>query len=301
MDDDAICLGVDTIVNHQGIEYQIRVDYAEKADTTSESIVYDFGQEAFAQFLILADGKKGDTLYVSIGECLKNGHVDTQPGVFRRYEEFSIPMLDGFHSYRPVIERKPYGKDTYAIGMPKKIGEVMPFRFVEVYNASDFQRIKVKRLVFSSPFNEKASEFYCDNEKLNRVWEFCKYSIKATSFSGYYIDGDRERRPYEADALINQLSHFAVEAYYPISYRTCQHLLDYPTWPTEWMFQTIMLAWNHYLYTGDDRILRNNYELLQLHALFELVDPDTKLVTTKKAICSFPIFTKVKRHAERYC
>jgi alpha-L-rhamnosidase len=46
-------------------------------------------------------------------------------------------------------------------------------------------------------------------ELLNRIWELCRYSIKATTFAGVYVDGDRERIPYEADAYLNQLSHYA--------------------------------------------------------------------------------------------
>jgi hypothetical protein len=31
-----------------------------------------------------------------------------------------------------------------------------------------------------------------------------------------YVDGDRERIPYEADAYINMLSHYAVDSEYSI-------------------------------------------------------------------------------------
>ena len=33
--------------------------------------------------------------------------------------------------------------------------------------------------------------------------------MKATSFCGLFVDGDRERLPYEADAWINQLGWYA--------------------------------------------------------------------------------------------
>ncbi|NDD49049.1 MAG: hypothetical protein EBZ28_04215, partial [Alphaproteobacteria bacterium] len=49
-------------------------------------------------------------------------------------------------------------------------------------------------------FDESASSFDSSDEVLNQIWDFCKYSMKATSFCGYYVDGDRERIPYEADA-----------------------------------------------------------------------------------------------------
>lgn len=55
---------------------------------------------------------------------------------------------------------------------------------------------------------ERAAYFRCSDDTLNRIWELCRYSMKATSFTGYYVDGDRERIPYEADALINQLGRY---------------------------------------------------------------------------------------------
>ena len=81
--------------------------------------------------------------------------------------------------------------------------------------------------------------------------DFCKFSMKATSFCGYYVDGDRERIPYEADAFINQLSHYAVDAEYGIARGSMKHLLFNPTWPTEWTLYNIFMAWYDYLYTGD--------------------------------------------------
>ena len=56
-----------------------------------------------------------------------------------------------------------------------------------------------------------SSEFTSSDTILNQIWDLCKYTIKATSFAGLYIDGDRERIPYEADAIINQLSHYCVD------------------------------------------------------------------------------------------
>ena len=54
---------------------------------------------------------------------------------------------------------------------------------------------------------------------------------------GLYIDGDRERIPYEADALINQLSHYALDTEYSLARNTFEHLMLHPTWPTEWHLQ----------------------------------------------------------------
>ena len=99
--------------------------------------------------------------------------------------------------------------------MPEHIGPVMPFRYVEIENASGSLKPEMLRqIMVHYPFDDAAADFRCSDERLNAIWELCKYSMKATSFGGIFVDGDRERLPYEADAYINQLGwyHFAATA-----------------------------------------------------------------------------------------
>lgn len=42
------------------------------------------------------------------------------------------------------------------------------------------------------------------------IWEMCKHTMKATSFGRVFVDGDRERLPYEADAYINMLGWYCL-------------------------------------------------------------------------------------------
>ena len=106
----------------------------------------------------------------------------------------------------------------------------MPFRYAEVEFLSPRTKARVnfaadtppKILSYQRenviyPFNETSSYFHSDNEDLNKVWELCRYSIKATTFAGVYLDGDRERIPYEGDALLNQLSHYSVDREYSLA------------------------------------------------------------------------------------
>jgi hypothetical protein len=97
---------------------------------------------------------------------------------------------------------------------------------------------------------------------LDAVWDMCKHTIRATTFMGLYVDGDRERKPYEADAWINQLCHYGVDAHYLTGRLTHEHLLVYPTWPTEWRQQSVLMAWADYLYSGDDASIRAHYDVL---------------------------------------
>lgn len=275
-------LAVDSIIVVNGIEYQISTQNPFLYKTHNNSLVYDFGKDAFGQLEVEIEGREGDTLKLAIGECLRDQHVDSQPHIFRRAQKVKILLEEGRHIYKPQMERIPYAEDVCALTMPKEIGEVLPFRYVEIENNNACKVTNLTRDVVTCPFNDNTSYFHCDNNTLNDVWDFCKYSIKATSFMGYYIDGDRERRPYEADALINQLGHYATDSYYSIGKRTCQYLIENPTWPTEWIMQTILIAWNDYLYSGDQDLLKKNYDKLKAHALFDLVDETCQLITTKQ-------------------
>lgn len=271
-----------SIIEYKGIEYQLTRENPVNFSIQGDTKVYDFGKAAFSYPEITLSGHVKDTLYISLGECIRSGRVDANPGLFRRYRRIAIPLQEGEHTYQPRLARDPYGSnEAPGFSMPEEVGEVTPFRYLEVEQSSKYSTCDVSRITVTCPFDDNASSFVSDNVALNEVWDFCKYSIKATSFTGYYIDGDRERRPYEADALINQLGHYGVDAYYPIARRTCEYLLEHPTWPTEWIFQTILIAWYDYLYTGSTDLISRHYELLKQHALFDLVDSGTKLITTK--------------------
>lgn len=269
------------VVDKEGIEYQLTRELPEQSETRGDVLFYDFGRAAFSQPMITVTGHAKDTLFFSIGECVKDGRVDANPGQFRRYRRLAIVLQEGKHTYQPVLERDPYGSVISGFSMPDVVGEVTPFRYLELEQPTKYPDCSVSRISVTCPFNDDASFFESDDPILNQVWDFCKYSIKATSFTGYYIDGDRERKPYEADALINQLGHYAVDFYYPVARRTCEYLLKNPTWPTEWILQTVMIAWNDYLFTGSKEIISQHYDLLKLHALFELVDSRNGLLTTK--------------------
>ncbi len=241
----------------------------------------DFGKDAFGQVeLTLRSNNANDTITVHLGECLKDGQIDRKPGGSRRYKSLQIPLLEGTHTYNPVIPDDGRNTKDRAIHMPMEIGEVLPFRYCEIEGYKEhFHPEDIVRIAVNYQFDDDASYFHCDNDTLNRIWDLCKYTMKATSFSGYYIDGDRERIPYEADALINQLGHYANDCEFTIARRTIDRLLRIPNGQTEWIMQTIMVAWNVFLYSGDIKILSDYVDRLYPHTLMSFVDPETKLVS----------------------
>ncbi len=249
----------------------------------SVSTFYDFGQAAFGQIELNLQGlNPSDTLFVHLGECVKDGRVDRNPGGSRRYLRLRIIPQAGQDKLVPTIPADRRNTRRPAILMPKEVGEVYPFRYCEIERKAGVIDLKPQRIMVTCPFNDDASYFHCDNDTLNQVWDLCKHSIKATTYTGYYVDGDRERISYEADALINQLCHYAVDAQYDVAQRTFEHLLKEPTWPTEWILQMNMVAWYDYLFTGNTELIKKHYDELKAHTLMALRNDSIGLITTAK-------------------
>ena len=247
------------------------------------SIVFvDFGKDAFGQLVLnLTSDKDKDSIVVHLGENIKNGRVDRNPAGTIRYQSYSIGLMKGTHTYRVKIRKDRRNTTGDAVLMPDYIGEVLPFRYCEIEGyEKPIKQTDIIRESAHYPFDESASFFESSNGILNQVWDLCKYSIKATSFLGIYVDGDRERIPYEADALINQLCHYGVDREYSMARRSYEYLLEYPTWPTEWILQAVIMAWNDYMYTGDSRSLKANYDILKIRTLMALREKNGLISTT---------------------
>jgi alpha-L-rhamnosidase len=192
------------------------------------------------------------------------------------------PLKAGLHSYRvqtPVDKRNTGGA---AIRLPKEIGIILPFRYVEIMNcAVALEPSMVTQVAVHYPFDDDAAAFKSSSETLDRIWELCRYSMKATSFCGVYVDGDRERIPYEADAYINQLSHYAVDREFSLARYSHEYLLEHSTWPTEWKQHSVMMAWADYMYTGNRESLAACYDVLKSKKTLEQRARADGLLNTK--------------------
>lgn len=243
---------------------------------------FDFGKDALGQLQLQLTSKKKDSIWIEVGEALSGEYtIDTNPGRNIRYLRYPLSIDEGTHDYTLKWATNEKRNSRNPVLMPDYIGEVYPFRYVSIEsNSKILKDVSVQRKIVFYPFNETASSFTSSDTVLNQVWDMCKYSIKATSFTGYYVDGDRERIPYEADALINQLSHYAVDAEYSMARRSLNYLIFHPTWPTEWSLQNVLIAWNDYMYTGDLGLIRKYYPDLQQKILMPLAG-ENGLISTR--------------------
>lgn len=242
----------------------------------------DFGRQAFGWLeLDIESSAEGAAVAVRLGEAWKGGALDRNPPGAVRYAETVLEARAGGHRYRVATPADARNTGPAAIGLPAELGVVLPFRYAEVETADAGVALTGATLVrVQYPFDERAASFASSSAELNAVWELCRHTMMATTFAGYYVDGDRERIPYEADAYINQLGHYATDREFSMARRTHEYLLDHPTWPTEWKQHSILIAWADYEATGDDRLLRRHYRTLKNEKLLGVHAREDGLLAT---------------------
>jgi alpha-L-rhamnosidase len=124
------------------------------------------------------------------------------------------------------------------------------------------------------PWRAQDASFSSSHADLDRVWNLCRYSIEALRLDLYQDTPARERGPYEGDAIVNQLSEFAVQRSYALSRYSTGYLARRPTWPTEYRMQTPVLAWRDYMATGDKSVLADNYGAMQARMRLDRFNAD---------------------------
>lgn len=186
--------------------------------------------------------------------------------------EVEIPK--GTKTYRLVLPERPL-PHTESIQDDWE-GGVIPFccGSISGYNEGQFSENNIYQIAVHKEFDDNASKFISDNEVLNEVYEFCKDTIKATAYAGIYIDGYRELKPYEADAYINELGDFSVSNNYDLAKATLEFFSSHHTWPTEWILQTVSLAYEYYMYTGDIKTVKAVYPELKKCLLSDILNDD---------------------------
>ena len=232
------------------------------------NVLVDFGREAFGFLELLPPSGAEGGYDVRLGELLKGGSVNMKPGATIRAARVKgkIAAGGGVHRVPLVPDRRNTtgGREGGAVQIPPEHGVIMPFRYAE-FAAAPFAVTKgsVRMVAVNYPMDMTASSFECDDQDLVKIYDFCKHSILATSFAGLYVDGDRERIPYEMDAYLNQLCEYAVHADYSLARASHEYLMAHPTWPTEWRQYSIRMAWADWMWSGDARSIAKFYDQLK--------------------------------------
>jgi len=217
---------------------------------------------------------KPQAIEIQISESAVHHHIVNG----NRTKQASI----GFHRDSIVIE--PSHSKNYRVALPESnipnnkklpfgLDGILPFRYVEITEGcTEAIENGVAQLSLSYNMGNSSANFNSADAVLNEVYELAKHTIKATSFAGIYIDGFRELKPYEADAYINQIGHYAIDQDWELARTTQLYLLNNGTWPTEWAMHSISMAYEDYLRTGDKAFILANYTKLRARTLIELAN-----------------------------
>ena len=206
-------------------------------------VLVDFGRVAFGNLRLTPPAGASATVTVHFGEALADGRVNRTPPGSVRYAQAHVQLAGA----ETIVAPPPDPRNTRRVGpddkpdqngyvtppavlTPADWGVVLPFRWVEIEGwPGELAPGQIRRQsAFAASWDDDAAAFRSSDDLLDRIWELCRYSIKATTFAGVYVDGDRERIPYEADAYLNQLSHYATDRDRQMARDTFDWLVQHP-------------------------------------------------------------------------
>ena len=221
----------------------------------------DFGKAAYGRLEYTIETDAPTLVEFAIGEVLHDAStINRSPGGYRciktHVENLSSGANHGFMFIKK--HRSPY-QDSYQrskVLTPEIAGgEIAPFRYAEVHG--NVKSVKLTRHALFASFDDDAASFECSDDNLNKVWALCKYTMKATSAFGLFIDGERERQCFEGDAYINALGAYCTGGGYDVSRRTLDFMISfYPIPALEYRLLTPLLVRDYFLYSGDTGIYR---------------------------------------------
>jgi len=228
-----------------------------------DHVFVDFGRDAFGWMELELDSKSTASITVRLGEVATGSAVNLSPGGSVRAASVQVQLQPGLRKYRVQTPQDTRNTSGDAVRLPAELGVVMPFRYAEVLGSPvAIEAGMLHQVAVHYPYEPEASVFSSSDDKLNQVWEISKYSMVAPTFAGIYIDGDRERIPYEGDAYIQQLGHYNTDREFALARYSHEYLLEHPTWPTEWKQHSVMMAWTDWMYTGNTEALAHAYNKL---------------------------------------
>jgi hypothetical protein len=246
-------------------------------------VLVDFGRVAFGNLRLLPPAESRGKITVRLGECLTLGRINRNPPGSVRYAQVAAELSGAAPL---LVAPEPDGLNTTklkAVRTPEAWGVILPFRWAEIEGwPGTLRPEQIRRQAsFAKDWREDAAAFHTSDDTLNRIWDLCYYSMKATTFAGVYVDGDRERICYEADAYLSQLGRFYADGDVQMARDTFERLLRHPTWPTEWASHMIFMAYADWMQTGDTNWLARHYAALRPKLQLDRARGDRLLASSK--------------------
>ena len=84
------------------------------------------------------------------------------------------------------------------------------------------------------------------------------------------VNGSRTKPMHTSTSL----GHYYTDREYSLARRTNEYFITHPTWPTEWILQTVPLFYNDLMYTGNYESVQQVLQELQNKTLMSLARQD---------------------------
>ncbi len=278
--------------------------------TADDAWLADFGRDAYGTLELTLAADEPGAVEVQLGEVLDDQGALYRPEprsreCNRRFRSLPLQLRTGRHTYRLELPQPALG-DEYqckgyncrgpvSIACPAHTGEFMPFRYCAIrgYRAG-LEPVDVVQLAAAYPFDDDAAHFASSDENLNRVWDFCKHTIKTSTPLAAYVDGDRERQVYGGDAWFTQLAHYCLDTEYSLARNTLEFLFETGVdWPYESIMSIPLMARADYYHTGSLDCAARYYERMKAMLFPGLVRADG-LLATGEISGDHPIFGTLK-------
>ena len=211
-------------------------------------------------------GKRGDGLYIvklekevvgGLRLRIPNGVAGTT--IKLAYGE----ELAGPSTVRPMRTLNDYDGETWTLRDGEQVIEhwgMRNFRYINIDCPIELTADMIEGVTLHQPFDDNDAALETSSDLLDDIFEFMKYSIKATNQDLYVDSQARERGPANGDAYINQLTSYGVSRNYMLAKHSIEYFLNgYSSW-SEYNKFNIINTWDQYLYTGDAELLEAYYD-----------------------------------------
>lgn len=305
----ALVLGISSLTLTAAPTHIVDESPVEISRIDKDTILIDFGKAAYGNVRLMPSGSHHGEITVHFGEDLREGRINRKPPGTVRYNKATVTLA----STEAIVAAPPADKRNTeltsgsrshppAILTPAEWGVVLPFRWVEIEGwGGDIKPEEiVRQTAYASTWDDDAAFFESSDETLNRIWDLCRYSIKATTFAGLYVDGDRERIPYEADAYLNQLSHYYTDSDKEMARDTIDHLLLNGTWPTEWAPHMVFMVYADYMHTGDKGWMAGRINILKERMLMDRRGEDNLIASDALAVKRLDIVDWPQKERDKF-
>ncbi len=237
------------------------------------NVVVDLGKEIIGGLKVNINSSTSQKITVYMGEEMDGDGVKHKLTASPDYVD-TWTLKSGMNAFETITMRNV--RYVELIGLDHETKQ-------SVINNPD----SMKGWAIQQEFDENDSSFTASGsdeaKMLNRLYEFSKYSIKATNQDVFVDSQARERVPYEGDLLVNSNTSYAVSGNYSLARHSNEWLIDNPTWPNDYSLFSVEMSYWDYIYTGNTDSIRENYEGLKkkLTTKVESEDSNTGLLYVK--------------------